>query len=80
MGTTKITINLVEQSCDIEVRDMSINRIRDLSAIQRMVVDHLKSSLTLMGREPEKVEEYVSLLLQGELDFQDILSTGILVR
>ncbi len=68
-----IKINLKENTFDVEIRGMSLNHITTLSTISEDVAENLKSMLILLGAEPSRAAEGVSLLLQGKYDIQDIL-------
>lgn len=70
---TKISVNLKDQTFDLEIRRTSLNHINNLSAIAQAVADNLKANLLILGAEPGKAEEGVNLLLQGKYDIQDIL-------
>ena len=71
---TKITINLSEDSFDLEIRGASLNQIKDLSTIKQAVADNLKANLIFCGADPELAEKGVNLLLQGTRGIRDILS------
>lgn len=70
---TKISVNLKDQTFDLEIRGTSLNHINNLSAIGQAVADNLKANLLILGADPGKVDEGVNLLLQGKYDIQDIL-------
>ncbi|MDE6229440.1 MAG: hypothetical protein K2M40_06610 [Muribaculaceae bacterium] len=70
---TKININLKDESFDLEIHGASLNHISNLSTIGEAVADNLKASLMLLGVEPEKANEGVNLLLQGNYDIHEML-------
>lgn len=66
-------INLEEETCDIEIRNLPLTRISNLSMIQKSVAMDLEFALTLLGMTPEEAERYVNLLLSGKTSIQGIL-------
>ena len=68
-----IKINLKDGTFDVEIRNMSLNHIKDLSAISGDVAENLKSVLCLSGATPDKADAGVSFLLQGKHDIRYIL-------
>lgn len=70
---TKISVNLKDQTFDLEIRGASLNHINNLSTIGQAVADNLKANLLILVADPDKAEEGVNLLLQGKYDIQDIL-------
>lgn len=68
-----ITVNLSDNTFDVELHGISLNRIRDLSTISDDVAENLKSTLMLLGADYQKVDKCISLLLQGKCDIQYIL-------
>ncbi len=70
---TKISVNLKDQTFDLEIRGASLSHMNNLSAIGEAVADNLKANLLLLGADPCKAEEGVNLLLQGKYGIRDIL-------
>lgn len=70
---TSIKINLQEKTCDIEIKNLNIDNIKQLSTIGEAVAESLKSSLVLIGMDDAKSKEAVIHLMQGNLDIQSIL-------
>lgn len=72
---TKISINLNNLTCSIEIHDLYLNRISNLSAIKGMIAEQLIKSLemTFLNSSKEDIEKEVNLLLEGKNDIQRIL-------
>lgn len=68
-----IKINLQDMSFDVELHGISLNNIKDLSTISDDVAENLKRALQLLGADPKRTEDGVSLLRQGKRDIQYIL-------
>lgn len=68
-----IKINLDDETFDVEIHGMSLNHIRNLTAISKDVAANLLSHILLLGAVPNRAEDGVNLLLQGKYDIQDIL-------
>lgn len=68
-----IKINLKDASFDVEIHNISLNHIKDLSTLPEDIAENLKSLLLLLGVDRELAEEGVNLLLQGKNDIQYIL-------
>lgn len=69
----KIRINLQDMSFDVELHGISLNNIKNLSTISDDVAENLKRALQLLGADPKRTEDAVSLLRQGKRDIQYIL-------
>lgn len=75
---TKISVNLKDMTCSLEVSNLFLGRISNLSALPEMVAEQLKRNLYLISCNPEskeKIESSVSLLLEGKIDTEDILKS-----
>lgn len=75
-----IKINLKDETCDIEIRGLCLNRIENLATLAEAVKESLASTLVLMGVDSDMAKKGVSLLLQGTTDIEGILKAGFRAR
>ena len=70
---TKISINLEEETFDLEIRGAWLDHIVNLPTTVQAVADNLKAGLVLHGVKPEVADAATNLLLDGKRSSQDIL-------